>query len=238
MSEAIAIPATTFVLSKLLEERISADYGSGSIGVMLGPPPRPPTSSPDSAQAEPPGLILYMHHAAPNTSWRNMYEPRMSSSGKLAVNAPLVLDLHYLLAATGSDLRREVALSIGMGAFNRFAIIPRGKIEKLIKKNTVADSASDNIFERIGAEKIWLQAEQITITPQPLDLDLSTKLWSALQAPMRPSAHYLVTTVFLEAVEEVPEPKIVEQVSIYGRPNADPSGPPSEHIDQTEPALS
>jgi hypothetical protein len=56
---------------------------------------------------------------------------------------------------------------------------------------------------------------------------MSTKIWSALQSPMRPCAYYIVTTVFLDTGETFPAITPVDTVVIAGRPVADPAADPA-----------
>src|SRR5262244_3659873 len=118
MSAHFAIPATSFVLKAIIEARLKIAYGSfAPPKVSIEPPPRPPAQAPgNGGAAELAGLILYMHHAGSNAAWRNMYDPHVDGAGKRFAKAPLVLDLHYALAAQGQDLEREVVLGVGMSA--------------------------------------------------------------------------------------------------------------------------
>ncbi len=119
MTVHFAIPATTFVLRALIEARLKVAYGGFTPPkVSVEPPPRPPASPAAAAPAEPAGLVLFMYQAGQNPAWRNMYDPHVAASGIRTGPAPLVLDLHYLLAATGADLEREVLLGVGMSAYS------------------------------------------------------------------------------------------------------------------------
>jgi hypothetical protein len=180
-----------------------------------------------------------MHHAAPNPAWRNMYDPVMGSNGQRIARSPLVLDLHYLLAAQGGDLEREVVLGVGMTAFHRNGIIPRGRIAQILSALAV-DPDPTNILQTLGSAKLDkkdLQPESITISQQALDVDLSTKIWSAFQSPLRPSAFYIVTTVFLDIDEEIEPIADVDEVIVTSRPSSEPESSDAEDavIVQTRP---
>lgn len=240
MSAQLAIPATTQVLKAILEKRLKAAYGNTMAAppVSTGPPPRPPNAN-GAAPAEDPGLILYLHHAAPNPAWRNMYDPHVNSEGERFAHAPLVLDLHYLLTALGGDLEREVLLGVGMNAFHRNGIVPRPMIQQILS-NLVVPANPARMTDLLGKAQLDnadVQPESITISQQALDLDLSTKLWSALQSPLRPSAFYLVTTVFLDVDEQFEPAGDVDAIVISARPTADSDAPAGsdEVITQTRP---
>jgi hypothetical protein len=226
MSAHFAIPATTFVLRAILEARLKAAYAAFTPAkVSVEPPPRPPSGN--GAPAELAGLILYLHHAGPNPAWRSMYDPHVDSGGARFARAPLVLDLHYMLAAQGLDLEREAVLGVGMSAFHRNAIVPRPMIAALLGAVTVPPSPS-KLMDTLTKEPLQdpvNQPESITISQQPVDIDQSTKIWSALQSPHRPSAFYLVTTVFLDTGETFPDGKPVEDAVVAVRPTADALAP-------------
>jgi hypothetical protein len=239
MSAHFAIPATTFVLRAILEARLKAAYGTFTPPrVSIEPPPRPP-SGPGAAPVEPAGLILFLHHAGPNAAWRSMYDPHVDSAGKRFAKAPLVLDLHYMLAAQGLDLEREAVLGVGMSAFHRNGIVPRPMIAALLGAITVPPSPA-KLMDTLTAEPLQdpnNQPESISISQQPVDVDQSTKLWSALQSPLRPSAFYLVTTVFLDTGETFAAGKPVEKATVAIRPSVDPAADPGGDavVEITEP---
>jgi hypothetical protein len=229
MSAHFAIPATTFVLRALIEARLKAAYGAFTPPpVSIQPPPRPPPPGPGLPAPEPTGLTLYLHHAGANPAWRNMYDPHVDGMGKRIARAPLVLDLYYVLAAQGQDLEREAILGVGMSAFHRNGIIPRPMIQAILQAIAVP-GAPTKLMDSLTTEPLFdpaNQPESITISQQPVDIDMSTKLWSALHSPIRPCAYYLVTTVFLDTGETFPAPLPVEKVALAGRPTADPDAEP------------
>jgi hypothetical protein len=230
MSAHFAIPATTFVLKAIVEARLKIAYGTLTPPkVSVEPPPRLPPPANGNPAPEPAGLILYMHHAGPNPAWRNMYEPHVDSGGSRFARAPLVLDLQYMLAAQGLDLEREAVLGVAMSAFHRNGIVPRPMIQQLLGA-VVVPPAPTKLMESLTGEPLAdpnNQPEQITISQQTVDIDMSTKLWSALHSPLRPSAYYLVTTVFLDTGEAFPDGKPVDTVRVAERPVADPAADPA-----------
>jgi hypothetical protein len=226
MSAHFAIPVTTFVLKAIIDKRLQLAYGTFTPPkVSIEPPPRPPAPSSGNTPLEPSSLILFMHHAATNPAWRNMYEPHVDGMGKRSGKAPLVLDLHYLLAALGSDLEREAVLGVGMSALHRNGILPRPMIQQILSAIAIPPNPT-RLMDTLPAEPLHdpnNQPESITISQHAMDVDMSTKLWSAFQSPMRPCAYYLVTTVFLDTGETFPAAKPVDRVVVAGRPVADPA---------------
>jgi hypothetical protein len=234
MSARFAIPATTFVLRGILQQRLNLSYPATLPAplVSVEPPPRPsPTNGNPAgggaAQPEPARLHLFCHHVALNPAWRNMYDPHVSFAGKRVGPSPLAVDLHYLLAATGLDLEREVLLGLGITALNRFGVVPRAKIAAILGAVAVP-AAPTRITDLIPDEQLQdplEQPQQITISQQPVDLDMSTRIWSAFQSPLRPSAYFLVTTVFLEVDENLPAMKDVDDLTIGVRPDVSGADP-------------
>lgn len=227
MSVHFAIPATTFVLKGVIEARLKLAYGSFTPPpVLVSPPPRPPASPPGgAAEPEAAALILFLHHAGPNAAWRSMYDPHIDASGARIGPAPLVLDLHYMVAALGADLEREILLGVALSALTRNAILPRPMIQAVLASVTIPVTPT-RLLDTFTAEPLsnsTSQPEQITLSQAPVDVDYSTKIWSALQSPLRPSAFFLATTVFLDPGETFPAPPIVAEVDVGIRPDPDPA---------------
>jgi hypothetical protein len=135
-----------------------------------------------------------------------------------------------MLAAQGLDLEREAVLGVGMSALHRNAIVPRPMIQSVLNAVVVPPTPT-KLMDSLTLEPLASpsnQPESITISQQAVDVDVSTKLWSALQSPMRPCAYYLVTTVFLDEGDSFPPVKPVESLVIAGRPTADPLAVPLE----------
>lgn len=220
MNAHFAIPVTTFVLKAIIEARLKVAYGTFTPpAVTTDPPPRPAPVAPGTTSPEVAGLILFMHHASPNGAWRNMHEPHVDSSGVRMAKAPLVLDLNYLLAAMGTDLEREAILGVGMHALHRNAILSRPLIQQILAAITIPPNPT-KLMDTLTTEQLndpVNQPESIAISQHAFDMDLSTKLWSAFQSPMRPCAHYLVTTVFLDVPETFAAPTPVDSVAVAAR---------------------
>lgn len=229
MTAHFALPATTFVLKALCEARIKAAYGTfPPPPVKIEPPPRPAPTAANGAQPEPAALYLFLHHAAQNPGWRNMHEPTVDSAGARRGPSPLVLDLYYMMFATGADLERELLFGLGLTAFRRNGIVPRPMIQQILGAIAVPQQPQ-KLMDLLTTEPLHdpaSQPEQITISQEPYDLDRSTKLWSALQAPLRSTALFQVTTLFLEVPEQFPTTPDTTLVRLHLRPNADPAADP------------
>jgi len=238
MSEALAIPATTLVLKLLIEKRLKAAYGAALTPpvVSIAPPPQrsaAPSAAGPAPPAEAAGLYIFLHHVTPNPAWRNMYDPHVGGDGKRTGPAPVVLDLSYLVTAQGADLEREAILGVAVSALTRNAIVPRNMITTMlggVSVNVPAVTILDKVPKAPLADPNH-QLESLTISQSPIDIDMSTKLWSALQSPLRPSAYFTVTTVFLEVDEVFPAPIDVEKLRLGVWPASAPrSDQPSDNL--------
>lgn len=226
MSARFALPATTYVLRAIIEKRLKAAYGTfAPPPVSIAPPPRPPAPANGAQAPEAAGLNLFLHHAGANPAWRNMYDPHVGPDGLRTGPSPLVLDLHYMLSASGQDLEREALLGIAMNAFHRNGVVPRPMIAAILGAVAVPAPPTKMMDEltKEPLDKPASQPESITISQAPVDIDQSTKIWSALHCPLRPCAFYLVTTVFLDVDEAFAPLPEVSQVSIAARTNLTPS---------------
>lgn len=191
MTAALAIAATTevlrYIVAKALKEAEEA-FDLPELEVKTGAPPRP------SGADDPEVVNLFLHAVAPNAALRNP-GPARDAAGRRIDNAPLVLNLQYLLSAHGPEAVREIGLGTAMHALHQLGIVPRPVIRDAIASLDKTNKAMKAIAEN---ERLADQLDSLTISTLPQDIDALTKLWNATQAPLRPAANYLVTTVYLE----------------------------------------
>jgi Pvc16 N-terminal domain len=229
MSEALAIPATTLVLKLLIEKRLAIAYGADLTAPTVSTVPPPQRVAAAHAVGAPPpaegaALHLFLHHVTPNPAWRNMYEPHIGSDGTRRGPAPVALDLSYLVAAAGASLERETLLGVAISALTRNAIVPRAMITALlggVSATTPPVTVLDLVPKAPLADPVH-QLESLSIAQSPIDVDMSTKLWSALQSPLRPSAYFTVTTVFLDVEETFPAAIGVDKLRVGLWPDSRP----------------
>ena len=204
MSSALAIAGVTAVLRDLLNDgfihhKVAGILGS-SVTVSVGPPDHVvPAGATEASQ-----INLFMHQVTPNLGWRNEGLPSRDGSGRQRLaNAPLALNLHYLLSTYGSsDLHTEILLGYAMQLLHENPVLTRGAIRAALKASpsgtpallALADSGLEN------------QIEQIKITPEYLSSEEMSKLWTAIQSHFRPTAAYMATVVLIEANEPTRAP--------------------------------
>jgi hypothetical protein len=187
MSTALAVAGVTAVLRDaldawLIDQNANAALGGANAEVTAV---APDTIELTGANAGP-RLNLFLHHVTPNTGWRNVDLPSVTSDGERAASPPLALDLHYLLTAYGpAELQAEVLLGFGMQRLHQVPVLARAEIESRLPL-------------ALRTSLLGRQVESIKITPEPLGMDELSKLWTALQAHYRPSTAYHVSVVLIE----------------------------------------
>jgi len=190
MSNALAIAAVTATLKDLINDSLlGLDLSAiGSIAVTATPPDRISTG-----QTEPNQLNLFLYQVSPNSGWRNHNLPTRDGAGQRTRNAPLALDLHYLLTAYGAqDLNAEALLGLAMLALHDTPGLDRARLRSVL-------GPPNPPFGDFSALNLADQIESLKITPQFLGGEELSKLWTAMQARYRPSMAYLVSVVLIES---------------------------------------
>ena len=104
MSTALAIAGVTAVLRDLLNDGVVNHNVSGVLGSTVTVSALPPDLVVPANGPEPTQLNVFMYLATPNAAWRNRELPSRDSTGSQRLtNAPLALDLHYMITAYGAD---------------------------------------------------------------------------------------------------------------------------------------
>ena len=152
---------------------------------------------------EPPRLNLFLHQVTPNSGWRNAGLPSRSAiSGERLTNAPLALDLHYLLTAYGrADFQAEILLGYGMHLLHERPVLDRAAIRRALNPSPLDVSMLPPAFQALAASDLADQVELIKITPAAMGTDEMSKLWTAIQSHYRPSAAYHVSVVLIEGTQ-------------------------------------
>lgn len=193
MSNALAIAAVTAVLKDLLQEGLhSHDLSSiGSYSVSALPPDRIATGS-----DEPNQLNLFLYHLTPNLGWRNDGLPSRDARGNRLANAPLALDLHYLLTAYGArDLNAEVLLGFAMQMLHETQLLTRQRLRDVL--------GTSSPFGTLSALDLAEQVESIKIAPVFLNTEELSKMWTAMQSRYRPTMAYTVSVVLIQSAQPV-----------------------------------
>jgi hypothetical protein len=219
MSSALAIAAVTAVLTDLLNDgMIDHDLAShlGAVKVTALPPDRLLTGGTEENQ-----LNLFMYRVSNNAGWQNACMPSRNSDGELVQNQPLALNLHYLLSAYGTkDFHAEILLGYGMQLLHEHPLLTRAQINTALALPSAVAGASllPKPFDTLFASDLADQVERIKITPDFLGTEELSKLWSATQAHLRPSAAYEASVVLIERRRAARSAPPVRSSGIYAVP--------------------
>ena len=198
MSSPLAIGAVSAVLRNLL------DNGMIEAGAAVGSAVKVSAVAPDTINLEnaeePPRLNLFLHQVTANTGWRNVGLPsRDAASGERLTNAPLALDLHYLLTAYGStDFQAEILLGYAMHLLHERPVLDRAAIRRALDPSPLDASLLPAAFQALAASDLADQVELIKVTPAAMGNDEMSRLWTAIQTHYRPSAAYQVSVVLID----------------------------------------
>ena len=196
MSSPLAIGAVSAVLRNLLDNGM-VEVGSplGSVKVTAVAPDTIDLDDPDA----PPSLNLFLYRVTPNQGWRNGALPSFDAGGSRLTNPPLALDLHYLLTAYGSaDFQAEILLGYAMHLLHERPVLDRAAIRTALDPSPLGSSILPPAFQALTASDLADQLEAVTVTPEPMDTEEMSRLWSAIQANYRPTAGYVVSVVLIE----------------------------------------
>lgn len=203
MSNALAIAGVTAVLRDRLNDGLVNHNVTGVLGstvtVSVDPPDRVvPADSGEASQ-----LNLFLYQVTPNLGWRNEGLASLDSSGRQRLsNPPLALDLHFLISAySAADLHAEILLGYAMQLMHEFPVITRDMIRTALNPSPDVGLDLPPALRALADCGLADQVELLRITPQFLNGEEMSRLWTATQANYRPSAAYHVSVVLIEATE-------------------------------------
>ena len=201
MSSPLAIGAVSATLRNLLDNGM-VEAGPAIGGTVTVSAVAPDTIDLGDAEA-PPRLNLFLYQVTPNAGWRNAGLPsRSSQSGERLTNAPLALDLHYVLTAYGrADFQAEILLGYAMHLLHERPVLDRLAIRRALNPSPLDVSMLPPAFQALAASDLADQVELIKITPAVMGSDEMSKLWAAIQSHYRPSATYHVSVVLIEGTK-------------------------------------
>jgi hypothetical protein len=198
MSTALAIAGVTAVLQSLLNDGFIENDVSGLVGGNVDVSAEAPDSILTNGSLDQPRLNIYFYQATPNTGWRNASLPSRNNTGQRLTNQPLALDLHYLLTAYGTaDLQAEILLGFAMQVLHEIPVFARGQIDAIF--SGLGGNVPIALQQALQQSGLADQVEQIKITPEYLNSEEMSKLWTAVQSNYRPTAAYQATVVLIEA---------------------------------------
>jgi len=207
MSSPLAIASVTAVLRNLLDNGIIENNLVSAVSTNIMVTTVPPDTIELTGSGARTQLNLFLHQVTPNVGWCNVGQPSRDSRGRRLTNAPLALDLHYLLTAYGTEeLHSEILLGYGMYLMHEMPVLERQSIRDALTGNAVDLSILPAAYQALSAANLADQVEQIKITPVNMNSEEMSKLWSAMQANYRPTAAYSVSVVLIEAEKSTRSP--------------------------------
>jgi hypothetical protein len=200
VSNGLAIAGVTAVLQRLITDGLGRDFQPTSIPIFSVTALPPSRVLPASNNADADQLNLFLYQVTPNAGWRNVALPSRGDDGERRSNPPLALDLHYVLTAYGAQLlNAEILLGCAMQALHELPYLTRDNVRKALDVGVSSGTPLDNMLVALSTSGLAEQIEQIKITPQTLNAEEISKLWTAFQAPYRLTVGYLATVVLIES---------------------------------------
>jgi hypothetical protein len=226
MSSPLALAAVTAVLKNLLDNAAVDDSLTNAVGgvtVTALPPDRVKTGD-----VEVPQLNLFLYHVAPNPGWRNVGLPSRGGNGARLTNAPLALDLHYLVTAYGKkDFDTEVLLGYALHLLHEHPVLTREDVRRTLNgaPGPVGPDLLPPVLQALSAADLAAQDELVKLSPLPMSTEEMYRLWSAFQAKYRPSAAYRASVVLIEAAAPAHAPLPVLTRAVTANPGLLPPFP-------------
>jgi Pvc16 N-terminal domain len=199
MSNALAIATVTHVLSTLLKEGLSqnnvasflksgsADVSTRSPGILSG-----------ANGTVPAQLNMFLYRVSHNTGWNNVAYPSRNSNGDEIRGVPLAINLHYLLTAIGEDeLDSEVLMGFGMQILHEQPVLSRALITSFLT-DPLLSLYTAPLRNEIKLSGLADQIELIKLTPESINTEEMSRLWSAFQTKYHPCTGYQITVVLIE----------------------------------------
>ena len=224
MSSALAIASVTVVLKDLLNNGLIDQGLASTVGnvtvTALSPDRIDVTTLNQQSQ-----LNLFLYQVTPNAAWRNVGLPSRDARGERTSNPPLAIDLHYLLTAYGAlEFHSEILLGYGMQLFHETPVLTRTAIRTALAPPTpvAAGGTLPPELRTLFTSELAEQVEQIKISPETLNTEEISRMWTAFQAHYRPTAAYHVSVVLIESKRSTKSPLPVRERLLYVVPFKQP----------------
>jgi hypothetical protein len=201
VSNALAIAGVTAVLKNLLDNAVI----DGSLTSAMGGPVTVTTLPPDRAfrpeAIEENRVNLFLFQITHNPGWRNVGLPSRDPDGVRVSNAPLALDLHYLLSVNGAqEFQSEILLGYAMQLLHERPVLGRAAILETLQSGSPVSAAGvlPPAYASLAAAQLAEQVEQIKIVPQYLSTEEMSRFWSSFQTNYRMTVVYQVSVILIE----------------------------------------
>lgn len=207
MSTALAIAGVTAVLQSQLRTSIVNNNVSGILDGDINVSAVAPDRVIVNGNLDQSRINIFLYQVTPNTGWNNACMPSRDGRGQRLTNQPLALDLHYLLTAYGlNDLEAEILLGFAMQVLHEIPVLIRDTIRAILDPPLGEEIFPDELQQAFRDSGLADQIEQIKFTPEYLNSEEMSKLWSAFQSNYRPTAAYQATVALIEAEQPTRTP--------------------------------
>lgn len=207
MSSALAIAGVTAVLRDLLNNGFVNNDVSGIVGGNVEVSALAPDLVLVNGNLGQPQLNIYMYLVTPNVGWRNECLPSTNSAGQRVNNQPLALDLHYLLTAYGvENLQAEILIGYAMQLLHENPVFNRAAINTALNPDPDVGAGLPPALQALSVSGLADQVEQIKFTPEYLNTEEMSKLWTSFQSNYRPTEAYQATVALIEAEQPTRTP--------------------------------
>lgn len=221
MTTAFGLAAVTRVLQGLLKEKLDEQDLAAALADVEDV--RVTALAPDLVDADPTDaqLNLFLYAIRPDGAWRNTELPARGPRGDRQRDAPLALDLSYLLTAyAGGPLHAEVLLGHAALALHETPVLSSKRIRQAL---TVDDADEDaGLLSLLAASELDDQVESVRVTHSELTTDELFRLWSAFDGAYRPTVGYTARVVLLESRGETSASLPVQRWDLTVRPLRQP----------------
>lgn len=195
MSTAMALAGVTAVVQNLLNTSFVNNDVSGIVGGNVNVSAIAPDRVMANGNPEQPRVNVFLHGVAPNTGWNNACMPSRDGRGQRLTNQPLALNLHYLLTSyANDDLQAEILLGFAMQVLHEIPVLSRETIQSAFTDGNLPPPIQEALMNSGLADQI----ELIKFTPEHLNSEGMSKLWTAFQLNYRPSAAYQASVALIE----------------------------------------
>jgi hypothetical protein len=214
MSNAMSIAAITRVIKDAIQYRIStSDIAGLDPKIWSLPLDKVETKIASDGNV----INLFMYRTTHNQGWRNKDLPSYNNDGDILTKPKLGLDLYYMLSCYGAeDLYAEMMLGYAMQVLHNNPVLAKDFIA------TQLSNVTETNLEGVKNSRLADQIELIKITPDNVNTEELSRLWTSFGAKYRQSTFYKATVVLIESDEPDRVVIPVKKPLLYVKPFMEP----------------
>ncbi len=156
---------------------------------------------PESAALPDTGVTVFLYQVTQNVAWRNEDLATRNGAGELTRRPREALDLHYLLTCHGKDDTQEPEQIIGL-------VREQLHSRPVLTADTIARAKAGSAY--LAASNLEQDPESVRFTPDTLNVDELSKIWTMFQAPYLLCTLYRAGPVLIESDVSPTPQQIVE----------------------------